>query len=173
MKKVLFLTILLVSLPMISKAQLEKGGKLVGGFASFSSAKQNFSQAPSITFITIQSTIQFLVTDNFSLGGVVQYQSASVQGFSQSVRAIGPMARYYFGNSSFYSQMAFLFNNETQTGSGDFSYTSIDLAVGYAAFLTDHVAIEPQLFHVRSNTNNSAANLKEIGFRLGFQIYLD
>lgn len=181
MKKIL--VCLFVSVGFIMNAQTEKGTKLVGvsfGSMSFTSSdsETSYSNTPTVynsdgnSFnISINPNVAWFIMDNLAIGGQVSvsfYTSksdssntgSSTTSESKSTQPsfyIGPMARYYFTNSTSgkpYGQFNAQYGisggkSESSTSTGASSETTtkpkgdwnVGLSFGYEYFITPNVGL--------------------------------
>ena len=192
MKKIL---ILLIGVAMSSGAyaQFTKGTIMAGGSlgASFDTNKTEAGNTTTTTGTT--NTVNFFpqvgyfVIDNLAVGaGIDLYSTTTKQKGSNnktttSTTSFAPFARYYY--QKFYGQFAFNvgsgnFKNTNGNVTTDNKYTStgLNLAVGYAYLLDEHVAVEPQIGYATSSNKFKTSGSKNISsglfINIGLQIYL-
>jgi len=161
-----------------TQAQFNQGRILLGGNVNFSSMKDETVQTglsnTSSTKTQFQLTpkVGYFVIDNLAIGADVALSTVSGVGNSTTLLA-GPFVRYYI--------KGLFVEGEYNFGSGKNgdikSSTNAWLGgIGYAAFLNDHVAIEPTVAYTSNSIHytNPTHNATIAGFvvGVGLQIYL-
>jgi outer membrane protein len=168
MKKTIVTLVVMLFAAAGAFAQVEKGTILVGASsnAGFTSFKQKDADESTSQF-NINAKVGYFVIDNLALGLNLGYTSVKDLGSST---AIGAFGRYYV-NGKIIIGAGFNSNKEKDDVSDtDFSYTTIPLEVGYAAFITDNIAIEPALgYTLYSGDLEGSA----FGLNVGFTLYLN
>lgn len=159
MKKVL-LTFFAAALALSASAQIEKGTILVGassagGFESYDEDAGDFSQ------FGLGVKGGYFLADNFVLGLNLGFGKNSE--VDDSEFGFGPFARYYFNGKIFVGAGVDIYKF------GDYSETNIPLEVGYAAFITDAIAVEPALNFTKFGGD---AEGSVFGLNVGFTLYL-
>ena len=173
MKKLLILiTIVVISNSLI--AQTSKGGWLLGGSASFSSAKQgNFKQ----TDFSIAPDAGYFFIDNLCIGAGIGFSSSKEEGFDAVTSfAFAPFARYYFlplgPNAKLFANGSFGFGSQSSGGVSQ-SLTVWGIKAGPAFFLTKNVALEFALGYSSTKIKDEPDAINTFGVSLGFQIHLN
>jgi outer membrane protein len=189
MKKTIF-TFLVMLISLGSFAQIGKGTMLVGGSfgLSFTTDKTKNDNVTVTNYkessFSLAPDFGYFVIDNFAVGGSLnlstttyKYESNAEPKETITQVALAPFARYYYKN--FFGEGQFGFGTGTyKTGNNKttFNTTQWSLAAGYAAFLNDHVAIEPKIGYGSTITKNKDSDVKTLTpglfVRVGFQIYL-
>jgi hypothetical protein len=139
-------------------AQIEKGTILAGASSNlnFTSISPDTGDNYSIFDLSLKGGYFFM--DNITAGLNLGYQK--IDDFS--VSTFGLFGRYYY-QGKFFGGVGFnLITYENQD-----SQTSIPFEVGYAAFITPNIAVEPSLNLAIAEDNTS------FGFRVGFSLYLN
>jgi hypothetical protein len=157
MKKYVFILVACLIVGSAS-AQINKGSVLVGASSnlSFSSISPDVGDNYSIFDLSLKGGYFFM--DNLTAGINLGYQK--VDDFS--LTTFGLFGRYYY-QGKFFGGVGFnVITYEDQD-----SQTVIPFEVGYAAFITDNIAIEPSLNLGIGEDNTS------FGFRVGFSLYLN
>ncbi len=149
------------------QAQFEAGTILAGGDMSFSRTNSEDTNNDFTTFRFAPRGAYF-VLDHLAIGGIIRYTWLKPDDFDAStVIGIGPSARYYL-EQGFFGELSLLYENGNNIdGRGVFG-----LGIGYAAFLNDHVAVEPALNYI-AVFGEDIQNRTTIGLFVGFQVYLD
>lgn len=190
MKK-LIISIFLTSLSiMFAFAQFNKGNILVGGTTdlsgSFTTSKTKSGGTTTtngkFSSFSIEPQAGYFVMDNLAIGtGLVLSTStfkddgSSDKSTSSSI-GLTPFARYYF--DKFYAQGTIgfgsnksknTFNNTTTESTQNFF--SFSIVGGYVIFISDAIALEPQLGYSR-RTVDTGSNTKGINSGIVFGIGL-
>lgn len=152
-----------------ANAQLESGSLLIGGDVGFSSFSPK-GGGGSVTSFNISPAVGYFVIDNLALGAKINYNSASAGGETESIFAAGPFARYYIGDSKIFGEAMYGFGSTSFAGNSS-SLSIIQVAVGYAAFLNDHVALEPEFYWNTQSVEGENIG-STIGLNIGLQIYI-
>jgi hypothetical protein len=193
MKKITML-ITLLCITAMAYAQFEKGTMLVGGSlgADFTTEKAKFS-GNSITtgkYVEFSLDPQFgiFIIDNLAVGGALGFSTYTYNEEGDDYKyvsneiTIEPMVRYYLAQGIFFQGRFILgtsTDKTTEDGTTDkdpYTVSGFSLAAGYAYFLGDHVAIEPQLGYQSLGYKHKDTDVKfndaGIYVRVGLQIYL-
>ena len=192
MKKILILLIG-VAMSSVAHAQFTKGTIMAGGSlgASFTTNKTEVGNTTTTTGTT--NTVNFFpqvgyfVIDNLAVGAGIDLYSTTTKAKGSnnknttSTSSFAPFARYYY--QKFYGQLAFNVGsgnfkntNGNVTTDNKFTRTGLNLAVGYAYLLNEHVAVEPQIGYATSSDKFKTSGNKDINsglfINIGLQIYL-
>jgi hypothetical protein len=149
MKRIHLLIAFIVIVSAASAQKIDKETVLVG-----SSSNMGINNSTSTVF-NLDLKAGYFVMDNLAVGGRLDYNSGT------SNASIGIFGRYYYEGKIF-GGLGF---TQVFPSSGS-SYTQVPLEVGYAAFVTKNIAIEPSL----NVTLSKAQNI--VGLNLGFGLYL-
>lgn len=175
-------------------AQFNQGRMLVGGSFDFS-ATTNKSKANGRTDTNSKSTslsfgpqIGYFVIDNLAVGAGLDIslskwkQEGSSYESTYTAFVLQPMVRYYLPQGIFFQgQFGIGAGKEKDNYSGTvdeekFNITTWGLAVGYALFLNDNVAVEPQIGYGSAGRKYKDNDVKEIDnglfISVGIQAYL-
>lgn len=174
-------------------AQFEQGRMLVGGTVEFNTLvnKSKFGGTTVTngrqTSFSLAPQFGYFVIDNLAVGAALdlnlsKYKSddGDYESTSTSIE-FTPMVRYYLPQGIFF-QGQFGFGtgkDKVDNGNTDddkYNITSWGLSAGYAYFLTDNVALEPQLGYGGTGYKDKDSSGKDIYnglfIRLGLQVYL-
>jgi hypothetical protein len=157
MKKYVLITVACLMLGSAS-AQIEKGSVLAGASSNlnFSSISPDTGDNYSLFDLSLKGGYFFM--DNLTAGLNVGYQK--IDDFS--ISTFGLFGRYYY-QGKFFGGVGFnVIKYEDQD-----SQTSIPFEVGYAAFITPNIAVEPSL------NLGIFEDYTSFGFRVGFSLYLN
>ena len=159
MKK-LFLTMFAACLVFAASAQIPKGTIMVGGSSNLNFTSNNADAGDDSDF-TLGAKGGYFFSDNL-VGGLNLYYNKYSEA-TDGTFGIGPFVRYYVNGKIF---LGAGFNSYS---SGDFSSSEIPLEVGYAFFLNDVVALEPELkYSIYGGDADGAA----FGLNVGISVYL-
>ena len=145
---------------LVNSEGINKGTVLVGA-ASNIGLKVAIPSGGGNTITTFNGNVEigYFFEKNFVLGANVGYSSIG----SFNLTTLGAFMRYYIQGKVFAGAG---YNN---ISSGGFSSSSIPLELGYAAFITKNIAIEPALGY--SIITNGVGGV--FGLNLGFALYLN
>lgn len=192
---------LVVSLPLLAFAQVEKGRSFIsGGFGFNTTSPENPQPGNTKHFsrFDINAMYGFMVADTWAIGVTPSFQMQT-QTFSDNSKnhsniiAVGPFVRKYFSlNDKFYFHLDAMYNFTQQkdfaeNANGDkqpeTTTTShvVSLVPGASYFITDKVALQASLgklaftkFKSPNNDNNSSSfdlNFSITSFTLGAAVY--
>lgn len=166
MKKLLFLTFLIVSLHQL-EAQTEKGHILMGVNSNLSFSNQSVDGFENNTNnFSLNATGGYFIVDNLVGGVSLGFSRTSAGDFVSSNFLIGPFARYYVENVFVGAQ--FMATSVRSDGFDTLNGTQLNLQLGYAAFLNKFVSIEPSLNYLKlgGDFNGSTTFLLNVGFAI-------
>ena len=190
-----FVMVLLTScLAMGAYAQFEKGTMMVGGSfgADFTTNKSKYdgNSYTNGKYVDVSFDPQFgiFVINNLAVGGGIGISTSSFKEDDTDFKSvtheftIQPMARYYLEPGIFF-QGKLMFGGATdkdtengETDKTEYAVNGWSLSAGYAIFLNNVVAIEPQLGYGGKGYRNKDTEVKSVDsgifLRVGFQIYL-
>jgi len=190
------ITILLVMccISMSAFAQFEKGRKLVGGSLalSFTTDKtkydgSTFTNGQYVDF-SLDPLAGYFVIDNLAVGAGLGFSTSSYKEDDSDYKSVSneitiqPVVRYYLEQGVFF-QGNFIVGSakdkETDNGTTNetkYGVSGWSLSAGYAYFLNDFVAIEPQVGYSAKGYKDKDSEVKYLDsglyLRVGFQIYL-
>lgn len=156
----------------LSQAQTEQGELIVGGELGFTSASTD-GEDGSFNTIMISPSAAYFIIDNLAGGLALNFINSkdSEADDGSSVFGIGPFVRYYldvgvFGELAFDYVSQTILDNDAVTGSW---FTP---RIGYAAFLNNHVAVEPSVYYAIGGGDLYEDN-SIFGLSVAFNIYLN
>jgi outer membrane protein len=193
MKK-LTLTALIIFISLGAYAQFNQGRMLVGGNFS-ADFNTNKTKAGSTTTTNYRSTtisfgpqFGYFIIDNLAVGGILTVESESIKyegsdnKDSGTTTLISPFVRYYLDQGIFFQgkfdvgSLKTKDKTGTTTTTNTYGVSGFSLGAGYAWFLADNVALEPQIGYQSLTYKNKTIDAKSINGGLyilvGFQIYL-
>lgn len=193
MKKEITILAIIMIASIGAFAQFNQGRMLVGGSAELSTnADKNRNNGTTVTTgnrtsFTLSPDFGYFVIDNLAVGaelsvGLSKWNAKTANGTDNSTTSVQfqPFVRYYLPIPIFFQGKVGLGTSKTSYDENfaDYKYntTSLSLSAGYAIFLTDNVALEPELGYRTTRYKGSDSNTKNIDsgifLRIGFQIYL-
>src|SRR5690606_28125801 len=95
----------------------------------------------------------------------VGYYKGSMGDYSESATSFGIFGRYYVNGKIFLGA-----GYQSEKVEDSDALGSIPLEVGYAAFITDNIAIEPALGYALGMGDNESSTF---GLNVGFTLYLN
>ncbi len=148
MKTKLLSTVIAILAITSAKAQTEQGSILVSGTTNLNFVSESIEGFDN-NFNTFSAGLMggYFLIDGLALGPVFDYQSISSGDSKISVSSLGVFARYYVNNAFFAGASFSSETTKSDSGNGEtkLSGTSLDLEIGYAAFVADNIAIEPSI----------------------------
>lgn len=193
MKNFTFLAIALLA-SVGAYAQFNQGRMLVGGSAEFSTStdkdKSGSTTVTNGTFtsLSIAPSFGYFVIDNLAVGASLslslsKWNSKRSNGTDYNATAIQfqPFARYYLPIGLFFQGKVGLGTTKTKYDDDNIdesknNTTSLALSAGYPIFLSDNVALEPEIGFRAGRSKDPDSGSKDlhsgIFMRIGFQIYL-
>lgn len=165
MKKTLLLLAVCSVFSMSAAAQISQGTFLVGASSNLGFSTTSYGDGDNLNAFVLDLNGGYFVIDNLAVGLSFGYSNYSSGDFSGSTTSVGLFGRYYVQGKIF----AGLGFSSIHVEDAD-ALTSIPLEVGYAAFLTDNIAIEPSLNYGIGMGDNSA---NTFGLNIGFTLYLN
>ena len=192
MKKIF--TILCAAMLTFSlSAQNEKGTILLSGasdlnFSSVSVSSIDFDgtdvspedagMEDAMTQFGLSVTGGYFLIDGLAAGLIIDYSSSSEGKSSSSSMTVGPMVRYYIGESGINTTLSYALGSSTEEYDGDSedgpSVSVLGLGVGYQAMLSDNISINPSLGYnmVTSEIEDVTIKAGGISFSVGIALHL-
>lgn len=192
MKKFTILTIAIFASLAVC-AQFNRGRMLVGGSAEFSTAADKSKTGGTTvkngnyTSLTVSPQFGYFVIDNLAVGaalsmGLGKWNAKNDNDDDMTSTSIQfqPFVRYYLPMGIFFQGKVGLGTTKYKYDNSNFddkyNTTSLALSGGYALFLADNVAVEPEVGYRITKSKEDDSDVKEIDsglfIRIGFQIYL-
>lgn len=192
MRKILISIFIAIVFSTLSFAQTGQGNFLLGGgFGAGFKTQQVEQPGANNTIvvseyrsnsITFNPNIGFFLVDGFAIGLEADINNTENKDRNKNTRStssyynIGPFVRYYFPVNIFLDAKVGIGNGKSYVydKSKIFGYA---IGAGYAAFLNDHVAIEPRIRYIGTNfssvsNNDYKTKNGSLEFVIGLQIYL-
>jgi hypothetical protein len=173
--------LLLAATPIFAQKAIMKGAWDLGGSFTFSSAGGDLYKNAAGDG---QSTIQFapdlgyFFMDHFSVGLLINYMSWSQGDNKMSDFTFGPRLNYYFekmGSGNPYVHLSYLMgSSKTDPGAHKYSTSNLKLGVGYLAWLSDYVALNPMITYSMDSgkpDGGTSTSGSVLGIGIGFKIF--
>jgi hypothetical protein len=163
MKKLLLVAVVSLCALVSANAQINQGAVLVGGSSNLGFTNVSPDVGDSYSKFQLQGKVGYFFIDNLTGGVKLDYQKVD----EASSLGLGIFGRYYLNNVIILG--ATLGTSKRDSGVADASSTWLGLEGGYAAFITDAIAIEPTL-----NIDIFSGDFDETNFGLnvGISLYL-
>lgn len=161
MKKGLFTLVAALGF-FAASAQINQGAILVNAKSDLSFVSSSPDGGDSFNEFNIGLKGGYFVIENLAVGAQLGYYKHSEA--DDASTSFGLFGRYYVNGKII---LGAGFNSNK---SGDFSYTSIPLEAGYAAFITDNIAVEPVVTYELVSGDMEGSNF---GIGVGFSLYLN
>ena len=160
-----FLTLLTLVLSTSTWAQtVDQGAFMAGGNIFFTSEKFENDDKASTVF-SVAPSIGFYVIDDLAVGLNLNFTSISRDGESNSSTSLAPFVRYYVVNPIFLeAQYGFSLNE-----GGDSFFAA---GAGYSWFISQNVAVEPQVFFRSTNSDTDGFDRTSFGLSVGIQTFI-
>ena len=176
---------------VFANAQTEKGNMIVGGDVSMDFATNKAESGGTsvdvgkTTSIEVSPQFGYFVMDRLAIGAELSYQNETFKpdgggnDDTFSLVALGPFAKYYLENGLFGQLNVGFGSAKFDNGVNETKYSASAwrLGLGYAAFLNEHIAVEPMLSYGSDVLKNKDTDVKSIdnSFRIsvGFTIFLN
>ncbi|HEX6226912.1 MAG TPA: autotransporter outer membrane beta-barrel domain-containing protein [Chryseolinea sp.] len=173
-------------------AQFNKGRMLVGGSAEFRTMSDKDKTGGTTTTngnrttLSISPSFGYFIIDQLAVGAAVdmslsKWNAKDAFDDDNNTTSIQfqPFVRYYLPMGIFFQGKFGVGTAKTtydDRGDSKYNTSSLALSAGYAIFLSDNVAIEPELGYRTSKFKNTDSDTKNLNsglfLRVGFQIYL-
>ncbi len=182
-----FLFALAAMVAFAASAQINKGVKLVGGSVSFQSTKEKIKSGGTTFDLGTTTTFQVMpmagifVIDNLAAGAGVTFSSTNSKPEGNepdskvSLILFNPFLRYYVKNLFGEGQVGFGSQKiEFGTSSIKSSVFRWQLGVGYVAFLSSTVGLEPFIGYqsLSEKEDDDTSSNSGLIFSLALQVYL-
>jgi len=187
MKK-LFTILCAVMLTFSLAAQTETGAMLLEGGSnlSYTSMKLNsveydgeeleIEDQDATNRMALNLIGGYFMMDGLAAGLLFDYSSVSVDGEGTSTMLIGPMVRYYIGESGMWGQLSYGLGSSDDGDSDTDEPTSsaLGFGAGYAAMLSDNISINPSIGYamVTEKLDDLKAKSGGIVFKVGIAVHL-
>ena len=122
----------------------------------------------------------YFLMDGLAAGLVIDYSSSSEGKSSSSSMTIGPMVRYYVGESGMWGQLVYAVGSSSEEYDGDSedgpSLSILGLGLGYQAMLSDNVSLSPSLAYnmvtAKEEEDKTTTKMGGIAFSVAIAVHL-
>lgn len=163
MKKVLLIAVVSLCALVSANAQINQGTILVGAASNFGFSNVSPDGGDSYSVFDLHGKAGYFFIDNLAAGIDLDYGKQD----EESQFGFGVFGRYYLNNVIILG--ASLGTYKEDYGDSDASATVLGIEGGYAAFITDAIAIEPTL---NIDLYSGDFDATKFGLNVGFTFYL-
>jgi hypothetical protein len=164
MKKILLVAVVTLSALASANAQIGQGTILVGAGSNFGFTNVSPDGGDSYSVVDLQGKVGYFFIDNLTAGINLDYNKID----ESSRVGFGIFGRYYLNNVIILG--ATLGTAKYDYGASDASSTWLGIEGGYAAFLTDNIAVEPTL---NIDLYSGDFDQTNFGLNVGFSLYFN
>ena len=159
-----------------SRAQINKGAWFVGASSALNFTSYSYkSGGSSLSSFNIDGRTGYFFMDNLTAGVTIGYSHVSQGSASVGLTTLGIFGRYYFQGKIFggigINTVSASYSSSGSSSSS--SSTTIPIEAGYAAFITDNIAVEPSLVWTSGDTDGGNSISSSFAVKVGFSIYLN
>jgi len=141
-----------------SFAQIERGTILVGASSNIGYNNLSPDNSSGYTILNVDLKAGYFVISNLTAGLNLGYSKID----DASITSIGAFARYYIAGK-FFAGAGFT----SITPDGGDSTTEIPIELGFAAFVSGNIAIEPSVSYAMGD------GYERFGLNIGFSLYFN
>jgi hypothetical protein len=174
-------TILGISLPQLTSAQLHKGNIFIGN--NFTKLEYNTNKNSNQFQLEIKPKVGYFFANNLALGLYSNFGISKIKNARYNTGGLGVFGRYYFNNIDVPAISNFRFFGELNLGFIDIrekynnikynnAYLQSGINVGGAYFLSSNVSIETAIGYQISQTLDLDQANHKLNFEIGVQVYL-
>ncbi|HYG02001.1 MAG TPA: hypothetical protein VD927_06110 [Chryseosolibacter sp.] len=163
MKKILFTGLIVFAALFTGQAQISQGTILVGAGSNFGFTNVSPDGGDSFSEFDLHGKVGYFFIENVVGGLKLDYAKID----DTSKIGFGIFGRYYLNNTIILG--ASLGTYKEDYGETDASATVLGIEGGYAAFITDNIAIEPTL---NIDLLSGDLDATRFGLNVGFSFYL-
>lgn len=161
--KIVLSIIALVIVAFTAFSQINRGTIIVGASSNASLLGVKSGPSSTETYFNISPRVGYFFSNNWVLGTDVSYSKTG----SYDATTLGLFSRYYIVGKYFLGA-----EYSTSKFSGASNSTNfLNLEGGYAAFLTESIAIEPSIIY--ATTTGDTPTYSNFGLRIGFSLYFN
>ncbi len=187
MKKIyLFLTVAAIFASTLGYSQIQRNYYIIGG--QLTNLNLGFQKGGTNFSLNVTPRVAWFVQDNFAIGGEVLLGLNTSKGFRQFNYGIGPIARYYFPDTTFRlmrrsrffldANIGFYGQNSKSSGESTVSTNGMGFGIGpgLAFILNPNITLEGLVkYNFTSDFTNAPdvnKNSNALRIGIGFQIHL-
>ncbi|MDB4126663.1 porin family protein [Flavobacteriales bacterium] len=187
MKK-LFTILCAAILSLGVSAQTESGTILIEGGSNFSYSSVKVNSASfdgedldiedqdATNSMKLNLIGGYFMMDGLAAGLLFDYSSVSVDGEGSSTMLIGPIVRYYIGESGMWGQLSYGLgsSNDGDSDTDEPTSSRLGIGVGYAAMLSDNISLSPSIGYAMITEKMDDFEVKSGGivFKVGIAVHL-
>jgi len=164
-KNLLTLLVVLVTF-FAANAQIPQGTVLVGASSNLAFASESPDGGDAFSRFNLDAKVGYFFIEN--LAGGLRLEFGKIDEFSSSTIAL--FGRYYINGNIITGLSLGSYSIDPGGASEKSTSTVIGLEGGYAAFITDNIAVEPTL---NLDLLSGDYDATRFGFRVGFSLYLN
>lgn len=167
MNRLIIGTILVLSF-FSATSQTEKGGWLIGASSDLGFSSKDVGADHRFNVFSLNTSAGYFVIDNLSLGLNLGFSFSSIEDSNTNRIEIGPALRYYFNKifvGTNYSKA------RTKANGMSASTNQLGFIAGYAIFINDKIAIEPNLNYSTWFGGDLDESTDSFGVQVGFNLY--
>lgn len=178
MKTILAFCMLLLMMNVKTNAQIQSGNVMVG--ADIARFDLSLDKGGNFSFL-INPKAAWFVRDNLAIGAYLKVGLATAKDAGTSVSyGIGPLARYYFSDdnltllrhSRFFVEGTVGIEGDNPAVGDNTNGLGLGIGPGWTYFITPNIGLEALLKYNGIIGFGSRPTSNDLGFGLGFQIYL-
>jgi hypothetical protein len=163
MKKLLLVAVVSLCALVSANAQINPGTILIGAGSNFGFSNVSPDGGDSYSVFDLHGKAGYFFIENLAAGLDLDYQKVD----ETSEFGFGVFGRYYINNAIIVG--ASLGTYKIDDGASDASATVLGLEGGYAAFITNAIAVEPTL---NIDLFSGDVDATRFGLNIGFTLYL-
>jgi len=118
----------------------------------------------------------YFMMDGLAAGLLFDYSSVSSDGDGISTMIVGPMVRYYIGESGMWGQLSYGLgsSNDGDSDTDEPTSSTLGIGVGYAAMLSDNISLSPSIGYamMTEKLDDFKAKSSGIVFKVGIAVHL-
>ena len=163
MKTIFLIAFVSCLFPGVTKAQIDKGTIYAGVTTNLNYTSTDFDLDDNLNSLNINLNGGYFLASNFLAGGTFGYSASGFGDLDNTATTLGIFLRNYLNGAVFFGLGYESFNPDEGS-----TLERIPVEAGYAAFLNDHVAIEPSITY---SFGIGDIDANAISINIGFGIY--
>ena len=163
MKKHLLTLVFALGAFIAAEAQINQGAILIGANSNFGFNSVSPDGGDSYSMFNLNGKVGYFVAENIAAGIDLGFNKID----EESLLTLGAFGRYYINGAIIVG--AGFGTYKYDDGDSDASATRLAFEGGYAAFITDNIAIEPT---VNLGILSGDMDQTQFGLNIGFSLYL-
>ena len=158
MRKLLVTTVFACIIMTSTSAQIEKGTILIGASSNFGYNNLSPDNSSGYTILNVDLKAGYFVINNLTAGLNIGYSRID----DEFVTSIGAFTRYYIAGKFFLGA-----GYTSIKPSGSDASTEIPIELGFAAFVSENIALEPSVSYAMGD------GYERFGLNIGFSLYFN